>query len=566
MSVLSYMAFRRSNPYLFNIILMSKVCFICGGVTIIKNDSCYFAITDAPMRCKYCILDFAVLHNLLGLAGLIRKSSLGVAEAIILSLYNLHDLFAFAGVINRKNLQGVAEIFYGDFNISFFRILMTKDFVEAIKRKTTEERSKDYVDSMRMLIPQPELKVWGERRAGNKTDMIAQIVGYRPRINSGRDTACMQLYLNRVSKSDLDQPRFMKTEDYLPAGAPLLDFLVEESLQVGGWKYPKLDDLRSYQHNRGLSLRMLEQMDVRELVCGVSSRTEILEVSNWVRNMHMLDQERFGTKVISLDVEDVKVTFYDTLRMAGKIQIPGGSSVLRSRVESELIYGFPKDDWRQIPGKIMFGNGISWTCLISLNLEHDDRYRYIVKKMEVQSEILDLIRDLPVAAGLAIRRDLQGVEEFYSLISGEELVFGNGFVDLTTLAILAGYKLQARNMTAMGVQVMGTLLNKTVSTGDETWGLRWKYIPKCLQCYALGDIKFGFITYSVLAGLLLRDVFPDPDMVCRTLRGDQKAAVDWFLEFVMESLDSVEFHQAVEELAGNREEMIRSLRLRDQSG
>ena len=75
------------------------------------------------------------------------------------------------------------------------------------------------------------------------------------------------------------------------------------------------------------------------------------------------------------------------------------------------------------------------------------------------------------------------------------------------MAILAGYKFHSKTMTAMGVQVMGTLLNKMVSTGDNLWGLRWDRI---LQCYTLGDIKLGFMTYNVLAGLLLRVVFPDP--------------------------------------------------------
>lgn len=57
----------------------------------------------------------------------------------------------------------------------------------------------------------------------------------------------------------------------------------------------------------------------------------------------------------------------------------------------------------------------------------------------------------------------------------------NGFVDLTTLAILAGYKFQSKNMTAKGVQVQGTLLNKCVYTGDDCWGMRWKEIPENLQ-------------------------------------------------------------------------------------
>ena len=57
------------------------------------------------------------------------------------------------------------------------------------------------------------------------------------------------------------------------------------------------------------------------------------------------------------------------------------------------------------------------------------------------------------------------MEEFYSLVSGEEVRVVRGFINLTPLVILAGYKFQSRNMTAMGVQVLETLLNKNVSTG-----------------------------------------------------------------------------------------------------
>jgi len=188
---------------------------------------------------------------------------------------------------------------------------------------------------------------------------------------------------------------------------------------------------------------------------------------------------------------------------------------------------------------------------------------YVLKQMTVQSGIVELLRDLPVSAGLAIWRDVRGVEEFYSLITGMEVKLERGFLDLTSLAILAGYKFHSKNMTAMGVQVHGTLLNKTVSTGDNMWSIRWSEIPKALQCYALGDIRFGFVTYNVLAGLLLRDVFPDPDMLCRYLKYDQGSAVSWFLDFVMVSLEGVEYHQVADEQAQTRDEMVRSLRLRD---
>jgi len=114
------------------------------------------------------------------------------------------------------------------------------------------------------------------------------------------------------------------------------------------------------------------------------------------------------------------------------------------------------------------------------------------------------------------------------------------------------------------VQVIGTLLNKNVSTGDDWWGERWQLIPESLRCYALGDIQFGFMTYNILAGLLLRDVFLDPDVLCRYMKSSQKEAVDWFLEFLMVSLEGVEYHQKAEEEAETREEMILSLRYRDE--
>ena len=52
-----------------------------------------------------------------------------------------------------------------------------------------------------------------------------------------------------------------------------------------------------------------------------------------------------------------------------------------------------------------------------------------------------------------------------------------GFVDLSALALLAGYRMNAIGMTPMGVQVLGTILNKCVSTADNKWGYKWKDIP-----------------------------------------------------------------------------------------
>ena len=83
-----------------------------------------------------------------------------------------------------------------------------------------------------------------------------------------------------------------------------------------------------------------------------------------------------------------------------------------------------------------------------------------------------------------------------------------------------------------GVQILGTVLNKTVSTGDDSWGVPWNELPPSLQVYGIGDIRFGFICYNVLAGILARDLFPEPEIVCKTLKTEQRGAISWILEWI----------------------------------
>ena len=105
--------------------------------------------------------------------------------------------------------------------------------------------------------------------------MIAEVVGYRHWIARKKDRICMDKYLDGVDKVNLDVCGIGRKDDYLPMGAPILDYLTESVRAGAGWKYPKLEDIESSQNNRGLSWDMLDQIEVRELICGVSSEEEI---------------------------------------------------------------------------------------------------------------------------------------------------------------------------------------------------------------------------------------------------------------------------------------------------
>ena len=66
---------------------------------------------------------------------------------------------------------------------------------------------------------------------------------------------------------------------------------------------------------------MLDSIEVREIVTGTSTREEIIEIHDWVTNNYLEDQAKFGSKVVSMDVEDVTVSYYNLMRMSGQLPI-----------------------------------------------------------------------------------------------------------------------------------------------------------------------------------------------------------------------------------------------------
>ena len=74
--------------------------------------------------------------------------------------------------------------------------------------------------------------------------------------------------------------------------------------------------------------------------------------------------------------------------------------------------GLQEDGWKQTPGKIMFGNGLTWLVIISLPYQRNRNRDYIVERIRPQPRFLQVLRDLPVCAGVGVRRDVVGIKDF----------------------------------------------------------------------------------------------------------------------------------------------------------
>ena len=121
---------------------------------------------------------------------------------------------------------------------------------------------------------------------------------------------------------------------------------------------------------------MLEDVEVMELVTGVTEPEEIRTIVKWFCDQHGKDQALFPTKTISMDAEDVQISLYDCYRLAGKVEFTPGAR-LQERLNLCRLQDVPEDRWQSLPVRIMIGNGVSYSLRIKLNLERDRSDHYI---------------------------------------------------------------------------------------------------------------------------------------------------------------------------------------------
>ena len=437
----------------------------------------------------------------------------------------------------------------------------SQDLMTRATRKMMDCRNNPSSDEMQILIERSEVNPWRASGDLEKSILMKYYVGYRPVMGRGCDKSVMSTYLKCVDVSCVQIPRGIKFEDYLPAGAPILDFLAISMEKMECWQIPTRCEINKYQRTRGLSLRMIQEVEVKEIIIGETSPGKCKEIFSWFWENHRRDQKTLPTAVCSMDNEEIRISLVDVYRMAGKIGSTFPRKIADNLVDHDLL-NIPEDRWMQLPVRVMIGNGITYALMITIALDRDQRSDYILNRVHIQEEVIEFVEEMPVCTGLGVRGDVADLEFFYSLFSGKE-VSCRGFIDLGALAVLSGYNMRAMSMTPMGVNVSGHTLNKCASTGDGKWSWRWDELPDSLKVYCLGDLKFGFMTYNILSSVLVRDLFPDPDILLKFLGvTDQVKAVAWILELVMMSLDGVEIHNVDFDAARTRVEMIKSLRFR----
>ena len=430
------------------------------------------------------------------------------------------------------------------------------------------ERDFEVTSEHRLLVPHKH-GIWGDNYKVNSKSICLEVSGHRYRPRS--DATYMRDFLNASERQDvLLNPNLVNFDDLIPCGAPIIDFLSAEiQYNQESWAYPTPESVETWRANRGLSPEYPDKVEVRELIAGESTEEEVKEFATWAGKWIAENQAEMPNGMISLDVEFIKVTYFDYIRMA-KPEMLGKDLKLaehRGVYEDSEADEFRSlnDHWVNFPVKIMFGDGINWAGMVSLPVRRASD-AYVFRCIRIPITLVALLNCLPTCMGVGIRNDVLGIQNWYTHLSGVECRMENGFLDLASLATFAGWQLMAVNMTAMAMITLGSTMNKEVSAADGMWGLPYHQLPHSLKAYAVADLKFGYCTCNVLLACLLREFFPDPEVCLALSDCDQKTYVKWFCNWMFETLRNTEFYAPAKAKATTREELIDSLRYRDLYG
>ena len=133
---------------------------------------------------------------------------------------------------------------------------------------------------------------------------------------------------------------------------PLLNILAMEADQEYGWKYPSQEALQEFQEFRGLGDRMLKKCEVKEILNGDQLEQEQLAIIAWHHERMAEDNEVFPYTPLSLNVEQVRCTLKDMLRLGGQ-QSYSKSAVTLSDHPGDEKFGAHKDLYVQLPVRVM---------------------------------------------------------------------------------------------------------------------------------------------------------------------------------------------------------------------
>ena len=226
-----------------------------------------------------------------------------------------------------------------------------------------------------------------------------------------------------------------------------------------------------------------------------------------------------------------------------------------------------QEDGRELqlfPTKVIFGAGNEWMGSLRVGIsrcpDNPDTHYLIDLGASCQLE-LDFFNYLGLIVGFDPISDIAILSQFFRSFYPRDTFKPPLVIELATLAVAAGYKLESVSPTMLCLHVTGAVFEDSpVKLPATEHILPLDLLPKERIEFAKWTLYQTSAVYSILMGSLIRHLFPDVDITSEMLGLEPKFAYTWISELISQALSNSQRHTPTAMKARSRQELMLSVR------
>lgn len=333
--------------------------------------------------------------------------------------------------------------------------------------------------------------------------------------------------------------------------------LVVDYLNTNSWEYMYPDEQRSTGYMKIPSDNFFSVTVECEMTIGNPENLE--KFTEYIGEAKAICDDKYGPSALAFKVLYTSMNKVDYNDI---VECRQNSFWEETPDAKSYIFSAPTEsgDLKMIPAKILFGTGNDWLGSLKIGITREsDSLRLKLGKNPQQE--MDFITSLGTLVGFNALEEMSHLEELFRDFYPKARFNPPPVMDLATLAVAAGYGLESVSSTSLCYNITGALYSDLPVKFPAHDHVETLYqLPKERVEYAKWSLYQTSAIYAILMGTLIRNIFPDPEIVCDLLESKQKSAYVWISEMISQALSNSRRDKESAMLATSRQELMLSIR------
>ena len=301
---------------------------------------------------------------------------------------------------------------------------------------------------------------------------------------------------------------------FYPGWTPLIYHLMAEKvMNAASWQFPSSSHLRNMIRESSVTYSSVDKCTFKEIILGRSSDSRCADFCAWVQEKRREDQFEFPVDAMFCDVlyvdfpEHYMDEYYDKLRTnnPSPVRVKSGTPGEKSYMPIRLVFG-----------------GRNWIASIKWNITHEPAFLptddyFLLHTDNIQPDMRNFLENLPtlVSNTVGLNNFLFYLKDMYGLnvnVSGAHQT--PRFVSISSVAVAAGFRYTDQGSASMNMITTGQPDLRGACFADGMWAIPLDQQKTEYKLYLISLIQSTRNCYITLMLCLMKNLFPDPDIMC----------------------------------------------------